>query len=173
MAANRLGYLLPAAICLVFVFGFSSQSYDKQTLIPFLQRHISVDRLSAWLPDIRFRYGHLQLGSKGMPYHFVEFLIRKCAHVFSYSVLGCSLYYAFNAFRPLADKAFLRWPATAAGLAAVAMLDEWNQTQVDMRTGQAIDVWLDAAGGTLGACLAIYGIGGLFRKGGAGRAKRM
>ncbi|MFC5701776.1 VanZ family protein [Cohnella faecalis] len=159
MEARKLLYLFPAILCLIMVFGFSSQPYNQQSVIPFLQKHITEYRLAEILPNIHFRYGHTELWSKIAPYQFVEFVFRKCAHIFSYSALGCSLYYAFSAFGAAVWKPGLRIIAMMLGLLAVAALDEWNQIRVSMRTGQPIDVALDVIGGTLGALSALFVFG--------------
>lgn len=155
MAASRWRAFVPLALCVTAVFIFSSQSYEQQTIVPWLARHLSIEQTQALLPDVAFRYGHLTLSSKAMPFHFIEFVLRKCAHVLLYTALGCCLYAAFRSawlWRPRSGVLPL---ATVAGLTAVAAMDEWNQTRVSMRTGQFVDVVLDVAGGTIGACLVV------------------
>lgn len=68
--------------------------------------------------------------------------VRKLAHLGEYAVLGALAGRA--AGRPL--------PALALG-AAYAATDEWHQTFVPGRSGQAADVLLDSAGAAAGAWL--------------------
>jgi VanZ family protein len=74
--------------------------------------------------------------------HLHEF-IRKCAHVFEYSVLSLLL---FRALRAPRRGWHLRWGATALILAALfATSDEIHQVFVPGRGASAYDVMLDTA----------------------------
>ena len=77
----------------------------------------------------------------------VNFIFRKCAHLGGYGVLG-----ALN-FRALrADKGGWRagWAVGAVALAvAVASIDEWHQSYIPSRTGNAQDVLVDGIGATI------------------------
>ncbi|CAI6037066.1 VanZ family protein [Cohnella sp. JJ-181] len=152
MSRNRIATLaqtLPAVACLALIFYFSSQTYGEQTIIPLLRRHISEYQLSGMLPDISFRYGRSLLSAKQAPYPFVEFLFRKGAHLFWYTLLCSCLYLALKALPRLAARPVARLWTAAGLLAAAAAVDEWNQARVGGRTGQPVDVLLDAAGGLL------------------------
>lgn len=153
MSLKKFAYLLPGILWIIALFSFSSQPYQQQTIIPFLTTHFPQETLASWLPNVYFRYGHDWLEAKTNPYHFTEFVFRKCAHVFSYSVLACTLYFSFNAVPERFRHPAVKWIALPVGLGIVASLDEWNQKHVSMRTGQSVDVWLDVIGGTIGATL--------------------
>ena len=74
-------------------------------------------------------------------------LVRKSGHVLAYALLGAL---DFRAVRGASEGWTLRWSIIAAALAiAVAILDEWHQSMVPMRTGSAWDVLIDFSGITL------------------------
>lgn len=75
------------------------------------------------------------------PEPWVDFLLKKLMHAAAYGIL------AWLWWRALA-RAGVRWPAAWALVwtLAYAAGDEWHQTFVPGRTGQARDVVVDAAG---------------------------
>ncbi|MFO1458001.1 MAG: VanZ family protein [Verrucomicrobiota bacterium] len=89
--------------------------------------------------------------------HGLQVLIRKAGHVSEYAVL-CALCWralAIPEWRTEARGELRRRAMTAWGIAvAFAVTDEWHQSFVPSREGQARDVAVDA----LGAALAIAGI---------------
>jgi VanZ family protein len=92
------------------------------------------------------------------------FLVRKGAHAFEYAVL------AALAYRALCERSS-RW--RSAGLAlvlvgAVAIADETHQAFAAARTGSAVDVSIDVAGGAA-ALLLLVGISRFPRSGRPGR----
>lgn len=134
-------WLLLVIICMAFIFYKSSQPYYEQDLRPSLAAHLP-DKLVQSLPDIEFYYNG-QLITSTMPYDFIEFFIRKGAHVSIFAVLT---------FLSIQTLLALKWRRASAitGGAIVALLyaisDEWHQTFVVNRTGQAIDVGIDSVG---------------------------
>jgi len=146
-------WLLLAIICMAFIFYKSSQPYYEQDLRPSLAAHLP-DKLVQSLPDIEFYYNG-QLITSTMPYDFIEFFIRKGAHVSIFAVLT---------FLSIQTLLALKWRRASAitGGAIVALLyaisDEWHQTFVVNRTGQAIDVGIDSVGiAIVVLCYAIAG----------------
>jgi len=99
------------------------------------------------------------------PYDFVEFFIRKGAHVTEYAIL------AFLVIRTLLAMRWERWRAIVIGAVisvAYAASDEWHQSFVPNRTGHAIDVAVDSIGVVL--VVLLFLIAGLFsRRKGKGR----
>src|SRR5205823_3253184 len=77
----------------------------------------------------------------------LNFLVRKCAHVTEYGILGAL---TFRALRGDRMSWSLRWAIVAVLLAAcVASIDEIHQTYTLLRTGTWHDVVLDTAGAAL------------------------
>ncbi len=74
------------------------------------------------------------------PADFIQFWLRKGAHVVIYGALGLSLAAALERVGKR------RWFLAGMILVLVAALDEWHQTFVPGRTGRAVDVLVDLAG---------------------------
>ena len=142
-------------IAVVSIFYFSSQSYQQQSIIPFLKKHVSQQQLKEWLPSIDFTYAGNRYISKVNPYSVVEFFFRKCAHLFVYAVAGSSIYMFLEAFTKLK----LRWKAAMSilGLLLLASMDEWNQGTSVHRTSTPGDVGIDLMGGLVGilSCMLV------------------
>lgn len=147
---------LPLVLLLAVVFLLSSQPRDQQSLVPFLSRHVPPDLLSALLPDVQVRYGHMKLAARASPYQFLDLMFRKSAHIILYTSLGLALYAASFGLPVKRMKPQTRWLGILAGLAVIAAFDEWNQTRVPMRSGQPLDVWLDVIGGMLGTAAVLW-----------------
>ncbi len=140
-------------VWLFVIFIHSQQSYHEQTLIPWLKSMISIDDLIHWVPDITFRYDRIFVNSLVQPYEFIEFLIRKSAHLIQYSIFGLVIILLvksrfLNAMFPLI--------ITLIATFLIASLDELNQSFNPDRTGSLWDVALDTFGGLSGVvCLYI------------------
>ena len=98
--------------------------------------------LSIWLPvlvwaAVIFAFSSIPSLSSGLGVW--DTVLRKCAHVTEYAVLGALLY------RALEREA----PALAAGI-AYAATDEFHQHFVHGRHGSPVDVGIDAVGVALG-----------------------
>lgn len=130
----------------VLVFILSSQSYEMQTIQPFLKQRIDSHTLQEALPDITIPYRNTQFAAKADPYRFVEFILRKGAHLFLYACLAASAYLALRTYR-----LSYRWKLLMilAIVLCIASLDEWNQSFRN-RTSSIHDVWIDFVGGLLG-----------------------
>lgn len=80
-----------------------------------------------------------------------HFFVRKAAHFTEYAVLALLAARAFlTSSRAVLEK---RWWAFALALvAAVALLDEYNQSLIPTRTGTIYDSAIDFAGGLFAVC---------------------
>ena len=80
----------------------------------------------------------------------VQFFVRKCAHLTEYAILATLL---CRAARPSIARpwraAFLAFFVAAAS----AVLDEFHQSFVASRTGNAVDVAIDCGGGLIGVVI--------------------
>jgi VanZ family protein len=149
---------------LALLFMFSSQSYEQQTIQPFLLSHFDYHQLVRWLPDITIKYRTSVFNSHQNPYNFIEFLFRKGAHLFVYATFAAVL---FMFMRSLSrGRWFFSIVVTLLVTVAVPALDEWNQLSSHERTGNPTDVMLDFTGGCAGllVCLCILGLIKLFRR---------
>src|ERR687888_1073852 len=101
--------------------------------------------LTVWLPvlvwaAVIFTFSSIPSLSSGLGVW--DTVLRKCAHVTEYAVLGALLYRAFER----------EAPALAAGI-AYAATDELHQHFVRGRHGAPVDVAIDAVGVALGMLL--------------------
>lgn len=129
-------------VWMVFIYYKSSQPYQEQDMRPLLAEWIPQSFVDNWLPHLEFTYdGGLVTWTK--PYDFIEFMIRKCAHIAEYMLLTLLWNLTLAA-------ASLRRGFSIALAAVLSFLyaasDEWHQTFVPGRTGHAIDVGVDSIG---------------------------
>jgi VanZ family protein len=155
------GLLLASWLGLLFLF--SSQTYEQQSIQPFLRSLFSYEQLVRWLPDVTITYRASAVNSHNSPYNFIEFLFRKGAHLFVYAVFAAMLFMFLRALSR--GRWFTSIVITLIVALAVPTLDEWNQLGSDERTGNATDIVLDFAGGCIGLlfCLCILGLVRLWR----------
>lgn len=128
---------LAVGLWIAVVLGFSSDHFSAESTSRFLA------------PLVRWIFPDLSAETE----QYLLFLVRKGAHVFEYAVLAAL---AYQALRESSD------PWRSAGLAlalvvAVAVADETHQAVSAARTGSAIDVSIDVAGGAT-ALLLLVGI---------------
>lgn len=91
---------------------------------------------------------------------FVHAIVRKSAHFTEYAILALLAIRAFTASTGILYK--LRWVLPLVLVAAVAALDEFNQSFEPSRTSSAWDSVLDLTGGTV-AILLCLGVSSLSR----------
>ncbi|WP_461374710.1 VanZ family protein [Candidatus Aquicultor sp.] len=150
LAHSTLHWLLVLAF-LAVIAHFSSQTFHEQDLRPELKKYSSVVSAVRKLPEVRFAYNSRPTDNHKNPVDFIQFFIRKGAHVAIYGAFGLALAAALKC-----SGLKRKWPWLVAGalLISVASLDEWNQTLVGNRTGMARDVLLDFGGFLVFTCLA-------------------
>ncbi|ARD48956.1 VanZ family protein [Sporosarcina sp. P37] len=133
------GFLL----LIVLVVGLavsSSQTYEQQSLISTLQELLPGEPGKTVLSGLEFTYWNrnISIEERGY-YHFVEFLIRKAAHFFTFGFLALVIYWLL----PKRNGRLL----FAAGLTfLLACTDELHQYFTGGRTATMQDVYLDTAG---------------------------
>ncbi len=125
----------------------SAQPYTDQDLRPML-RGFDLSWVERWLGWMKFTYAssEISVAYRG-PAAFLEFFIRKGAHVLVFATLG------FLSMRLLTVWSLKM--ITRAGLAlfvvvTVAMIDEYRHFLHPGRSGLIEDVVLDAVGGMIG-----------------------
>ena len=129
-----LKYWLPLPIWLSVIFvgstNLMSAEHTSLFVVPFL----------LWLKP-------------GMSPHTIWVILvvmRKCAHVTEYAVLGLLLWRALRSIPILRAKMLMVFGAVVLGCALFAATDEFHQTFVKSRTPSVRDVLLDIAGAILG-----------------------
>jgi VanZ family protein len=136
-------YLLLVFLWIAFIGYMSFQTNAQQTIQPWLRSNFTPEQLSNHLPDVTIHYLNGEVQAKKRPYTFVEFLFRKGAHVFVYSMLALLSYLFVGMF---VKRAVWRAAGAFSMVLLVGILDEWNQSFSPFRTGVFQDVGIDLAG---------------------------
>ncbi|WP_181346815.1 VanZ family protein [Thalassobacillus sp. CUG 92003] len=147
-------YWLLSAVVMGIIFYSSSQPYQEQDMRPMLSDTGVLDGLAPLFADVSFTYHHAEVSVEALGIAgFVEFFIRKAAHVTIFLLLTLSLYRAIS----LSFRMKRRYVMLAAWLTTVfyAIFDEWHQSLTPNRTPNGGDVLLDAVGG-------LIALGGIF-----------
>lgn len=136
-----MGSLLFLAL---LIFYFSTQTYQEQSLIPLLRELLPGQPFEETLSKIQIEYwGRLiSVETRGY-YYFLEFFIRKFAHLFLFGCLAIALFRVIMLFRPRLFTAVI-WSLIGTGIYAVT--DEYHQSVTGGRTALAKDVVLDLTG---------------------------
>lgn len=157
---------LPAIAMMAILFGFSSQSYQEQSLVPDIEKNTSDQSITDWFGGIRFSYGGHEISVESVGgASFIEFFIRKAAHFGSYALLAAFLVYALGG-RGRSNRRRLLFAILIAFLFACS--DELHQSLTPGRTALVQDVVLDTIGATCGAAFTIL----LNRWRGGGKQRR-
>lgn len=140
-----VAYLTAGAI-LLLLFGFSSMTYQQQSLIPFLTNHIPL----GWINHFSFVSFHyevpISVATLG-PAAFLEFFIRKGMHAGLFCILGISLVHVLRirGYRALPAAFFATTTAVTVGV-----FDEFHQQLTGGRTPLVGDVLIDGSGAVFG-----------------------
>ncbi len=134
---------LPVVFWLAVIAHFSNQPFSKQDLAPLLQRYPRVVQAVAVLPEVQFRYAGTVFNNRRDPVRFLQFCLRKAAHLFLYGMYGLSLLRALGGSGLIGARGFV---VAAVLVVLVAALDEHNQARIAGRSGRPEDVALDFAG---------------------------
>ncbi|AIF44173.1 VanZ family protein [Virgibacillus sp. SK37] len=140
------------------IFYSSHQPYEKQDIKPFLSDTFNLSFLEPLFGWIAFNYHHsvVSIETRGVN-GFIEFFLRKGAHVTVFFILCILFYLAWrkSSSLPIYPAVIISFSLTVA----YAILDEFHQGFTPNRTPYAGDVILDS----FGAFLAIVAILGLRR----------
>ncbi|PAV31005.1 VanZ family protein [Virgibacillus profundi] len=147
---RRFLYWLLPLTWMGVIFYSSSTPYEKQNIKPLLFETIDLSFLEPFLSWISFTYHHsvVSIETHGVA-GFIEFFIRKGAHVGVFFVLLCLFYIALKKTAGILFRTtlFISFFLTAA----YAILDEIHQGFTPNRTPYIGDVLLDSVGGLLAA----------------------
>ncbi|MFJ7974821.1 VanZ family protein [Peribacillus sp. NPDC096379] len=131
------------------IFYFSSQPYEEQNLQPFLGKYLegntSLENMLSW---IVFSYaGHeVSVQNQGLA-GFLEFFIRKTAHLSIFFVFG---FLAVAALRYFSKRRVFTFGVPLLCVLIYACFDEIHQHFTGGRTPLWQDVVIDTIGGLLG-----------------------
>lgn len=142
---------LPLLFLLALLILFSSMSYEQQTLLPWLEKHLAHKPFEQALSALHIPYWDTVVSVEERGYFaFVEFLIRKATHFCTFGLIALALQIALPTFR-------FKAPAIILAIALIASADEWRQSFTPGRTMSFQDVMLDTAG-ALCFLMLFYGI---------------
>lgn len=143
-----LYYYLPFVVWLGMIHFSSSQSYEDQNVQPIL-KGVNLDWMYNWFSWVSFRYGESVVSLETRtPEAFVEFFLRKGAHLFVFAVLGI---FALRLLHLYIRNNIYCAALLALGFVVVyAAVDEYRQLLHPNRSGMVEDVVLDSIGGALG-----------------------
>lgn len=131
--------LLILLTLLILLFISSGQTYDQQSIIPLLQKWFPTKPFESTLSLFKIPYWGIivSVEERGY-YYFVEFLLRKATHFFTFGLI------ALVAYSVLPKKSSRFTIATLLTL-LIAIGDEYHQSLTG-RTAAVEDVVLDMAG---------------------------
>jgi VanZ family protein len=120
---------------------------------------MGADHTSGWLlPIFEALFGHIR-ENRWLEFHHI---LRKCGHFLGYGLVCLSFLRAWLlTFAGQVDVRLLLWrvrssAAAICSTAVIASLDEWHQTTLPNRTGQASDALLDTCGATVTVLLVWF-----------------
>lgn len=148
---KKVVYFIPAIIMMGIVFYSSSQEYQEQDIRPLLKQYVDLSFLTPLFENIRISYHNniVSVETHGIE-GFIEFFLRKGAHVTVFLLICLFLYYGITkSFAQMSDFSKMCFAFFVTVL--YALFDEWHQSMTPNRTRYIGDVWLDS----LGASLAI------------------
>jgi len=147
-------YWLFPFMWMIVIFISSSQPYEKQNIQPFLTDTIDLSFLEPYIHWISFTYNQSEVSVERLGvYGFIEFFIRKGAHVFVFLILCCLF---FLALRQTTKVKFSYQLIISFILTFLyAAFDEFHQGFTENRTSYIGDVFLDGFGGGLGIVLLV------------------
>ncbi|WLD93022.1 VanZ family protein [Alkalihalobacillus sp. AL-G] len=149
-----LKYWMPVIIWAGIIFYASSQPYEEQDLKPFLSDEIPLGWVETYFGDVSFHYAGEEVSVDHLgKASFVEFFIRKGAHVTVYLVLAFLLYRAL--YNTSSTSTYTARLAIGLGILYAAS-DEYHQSFTVNRSPHIEDVLLDTVGIIIGTLLAKF-----------------
>ncbi len=144
--------VLSPLLLLIAITIFSNQTSDKQDLAPVINKYPQVLSLVRDMPHMKFIYHNRVIDNRADTTRFIQFMLRKAAHVILYGIFGLSLIIMFSEFRFKITYAVL---FSGGLLFLVACLDEYMQSSTGGRTGIIEDVFVDLIGFLIFANVAL------------------
>lgn len=142
-------WLFPVLVVLwaLILFILSSQSYEEQSLVPVLES-FNTPFWYELFDGISFMYGGFEVSvqTAGVA-GFLEFFVRKGAHLLVFFVLG---FFMFGVWRMYQKKTMFAFLGALLCVVLFAGTDEIHQLFTDGRTAMVEDVLIDTFGGLLG-----------------------
>ncbi|WP_128894138.1 VanZ family protein [Longirhabdus pacifica] len=152
----RVAHSLPILICLSFIYFFSTQSYEQQNIRPLLNNMLLNLDVHHFFMDISFYYNHKEISVQNLGIDgFVEFFIRKAAHVLEFMCLGFFLFRWIHQWTKAYGVLF-KLICFLMIILLFASIDELNQIFSTNRAPYFGDVIIDLFGSILGMVLYVW-----------------
>lgn len=148
---KKLIYWLFPIAWIGVIYYSSAQPYQNQDIKPLLNERLKLNFLEPIVENISFSYNQTEVSVTNLGLDgFVEFFIRKGAHIGVFFILALLFYLALRKSFPNLEKlnVFISFVLTVS----YAGLDEWHQSFTPNRTAYLGDVVLDAMGALLAVC---------------------
>ena len=144
MKGKRWLYWLPAVSWMVFIFLLSAQPYTKQDLRPLLKENIPQSFVKEHLGDVKVKYAgnEISIDTKGVP-GFLEFFLRKGAHIFVFMILAMTIQWAIQRTMRIGLRKLFYCLCLDYSL---CVSDEWHQYFTPNRSSKVEDIWIDMVG---------------------------
>ncbi|MBU8906494.1 VanZ family protein [Desertibacillus haloalkaliphilus] len=146
-------YFLPLFIWGGVIVFASTQPYEQQDARPVVGS-FDLSWVERWFSWVSFTYSEsiVSIETRGTA-GFIEFFIRKGAHLVVFFVLAFLMYRFLRLF---SLKTITRATLTLGFIVIFAAVDEFRHLLHPNRTGLVEDVVLDTIGGMLGIALALF-----------------
>ena len=113
---HRWRHTLPFLVLLAAALVLSSQSYQQQTLLPWLSSDAVSEKLAGWLDGVRLEWNGREMSVESVgAEHLAEFILRKSAHLLLYAALSFTLLLSFWMLLP-----WRKWLSVAAAAGLVS-----------------------------------------------------
>ncbi|MBB6674820.1 VanZ family protein [Cohnella nanjingensis] len=132
------------------IFHLSRQSYAQQSIRPWLRRIAPKEVISERLPAVTVYYDGAVIVARQDPYRFIEFFVRKGAHLTVYAILAAVATVALRSLPGLRGRRLAAIAAVFVLTLIVALTDEALQSEAAMRTPTLLDVGIDLIGSAVG-----------------------
>lgn len=149
MTLKKLFYWLPLLLWLAVIYQSSSQPYHEQDMRPWLRSVLPEQYIIDHFSDLKLSYNgnEISIETKGVA-GFVEFIIRKAAHVVAFAIFSFLLLFAlWNTTK------IRKWHIILISLIGsflFACSDELHQMYTGGRSPQFTDVMIDMVGTSIG-----------------------
>jgi VanZ family protein len=137
---NQVRKIIALVILLCILFMSSGQTYEQQSIVPDLEQLLSSKPLESLLTKLEIPYWGIKVSIEERGYYaFIEFLIRKSAHFFTFGLIAFAIYAVLPKWN------FRILTATFITF-LVAVTDETHQSLTAGRTASFQDVMVDMMG---------------------------
>src|SRR5690606_41796317 len=125
---SRWRHAVPFLVLLAAALLLSSQSYQQQSLLPWLSSDTVSEKLTAWLDGVRFDWNGREMSVQSVgALNLAEVILRKSAHLLLYAGLAFTLLVTLRVVLPWRKWASYTMAAALAKLrSGLSADDRWH-----------------------------------------------